>query len=175
MFALVGETLRRLRKERHMTLGGVAVETDLGRGQLSRIENGHQRATLPTLAKILTALKTGRSEFFRRYDLVEEEALGVERGRAGRDQASGAYAEAARGWPDEIREAVGKLEALVHGSLPASTRAVAQGAFEVGEYVVLFRVLPKGAPELPPELPGARRTSACTHACRPRPRSGPTA
>ena len=54
MFALVGETLRRLRKERHLTLEQLGRQAELGRGQLSRIENGHQEATLKTLAKILT-------------------------------------------------------------------------------------------------------------------------
>ena len=59
-FELLGETLRRLRRERDLTLEQVGERAGLGRGQLSRIENSKQEATLSTLAKILNENKAKR-------------------------------------------------------------------------------------------------------------------
>src|SRR5437868_14504013 len=109
MFGFVGETLRRLRKERGKTLEQLGEEAGLGRGQLSRIENARQEATLTTLDKILTSQGVSRREFFHRYDLVEGEAAAVE--RAANDQASqasqagqpGAAARASGARPADIR------------------------------------------------------------------------
>lgn len=118
MFALLGETVRRLRKERNLTLAQLGAKAKLGRGQLSRIENEHQEATLTTLSKILRALGVTRREFFRRYDLVETEGLALRSGQP----------------------------AAVSGSEPSwseSATAMAQGAIEVGDVVVLFRVVPR--------------------------------
>lgn len=141
-FAFVGETLRRLRKERGKTLEQLGEEAGLGRGQLSRIENGRQEATLGTLSKILGSQGVTRREFFRRYDLVETEALAI----AG-DEEPNEAALAGR-WPEEISEVLGKVESFVqttfHGPKP-----VAQGAVEIGDVVVLFRVVPKHAPQAP--------------------------
>ncbi len=154
MFALVGETLRRLRKERHLTLAQLGLKAELGRGQLSRIENGHQEATLGTVAKILTAQGVSRREFFRRYDLVETELLQVERAGAGEEKPypppSGA-----QGLPGEIRETISRFQSFVSGVLHQS-QAVAQGAIEFGDVVVLFRVVPRSAmPEAAPPPPAA--------------------
>lgn len=146
-FDLVGETLRRLRKEKGKTLEQLGEEAGLGRGQLSRIENGRQEATLGTLAKILASQGVTRREFFRRYDLVEAEALANERAAA---PESGT--DLAGRWPEEIQEVLGKVESFVqatfHGPKP-----VAQGAVEIGDVVVLFRVVPKNPPEEPPIPP----------------------
>jgi transcriptional regulator with XRE-family HTH domain len=143
MFALVGETLRRLRKERRLTLEQLGQQAELGRGQLSRIENGHQEATLKTLAKILGSQGVTRRDFFRRYDLVETEAVAVE--SAGQPDP-GAYSApiSAAALPGEIKDALGRVESFMqstfHGAQP-----VAQGAVEFGDFVVLFRVMPRGA------------------------------
>lgn len=153
-FDLVGETLRRLRKEKGKTLEKLGEEAGLGRGQLSRIENGRQEATLGTLAKILGSQGVTRREFFRRYDLVEAEALANERATVPQPHE----AVLAGRWPEEIQEVLGKVESFVqttfHGPKP-----VAQGAVEIGDVVVLFRVVPKNPPEdapLPP-APAPRR------------------
>ncbi len=155
MFDLVGETLRRLRKERRMTLAQLGSKAALGRGQLSRIENGHQEATLKTLAKILGSQGVSRRDFFRRYDLVETETVQVERANVATGDA---YPEAggAAALPGEIREALGRVESLVSGIF-AQSRTLAQGAVELGDYVVLFRVVPRGsaAADLPPGVPPA--------------------
>lgn len=152
-FDLVGETLRRLRKEKGKTLERLGEEAGLGRGQLSRIENGRQEATLGTLAKILASQGVTRREFFRRYDLVEAEALANERA-AGPETGEGGLAGR---WPEEIQEVLGKVDSFVqatfHGPKP-----VAQGAVEIGDVVVLFRVMPKNPPEEPPPpSPAPRR------------------
>jgi len=118
MFDLIGETLRRLRKERGLTLEELRSAARLGRGQLSRIENSKQEATLSTLAKILDGQGVSRREFFRRYDLVESEAVALERYEAG-DPAT------EEDWPKEVRDVLSK------------------GSIEIGDLVVLFRVVPK--------------------------------
>lgn len=142
MFALVGETLRRFRKDKGLTLEKLGELAGLGRGQLSRIENGHQEATLSTLAKILRCLEVSRWEFFRRYERVEAEALAA----AGREPDADP---AAASWPERIQDVLGRIESLAHLTLH-QPRPVAQGAIEVGDLVVLFRIVPKGAaPEAP--------------------------
>jgi transcriptional regulator with XRE-family HTH domain len=148
-FEYVGETLRRIRKERGKTLEKLGREAGLGRGQLSRIENHHQAATLGTLDKILTSQGLTRREFFRRYDQVEAEMLANQ--RAAQDEAGPSS------WPEEIQSVVEKVESLVHLNL-LQPRPVAQGAIEVGEWVVLFRVVPRNAPEAQPAEPAPGET-----------------
>ena len=154
MFTLIGETLRRLRREKGLTLQALGEIAGLGRGQLSRIENNHQEATLSTLARILDAQGVSRKEFFRRYELVESEALAMER------QEQSGTPVPVEDWPGEIQDALSRVESFVNATLRLS-RPVAQGAVEVGDMVVLFRVVPKsdvsgrseepgGAPSVPP-------------------------
>jgi transcriptional regulator with XRE-family HTH domain len=155
MFALIGETLRRLRRDKGLTLEALGKSAELGRGQLSRIENSHQEATLSTLAKILNSQGVSRREFFRRYDLVESEALAVER-----QQAGGAVpAEGEGSWPQEIQDVLNRVESFVDATLH-QPRPVAQGAFEVGDLVVLFRVVPKNPESGPPRKPGGEPAAA---------------
>ena len=158
MFDLIGETLRRLRKEKGKTLEQLGAEAGLGRGQLSRIENARQEATLSTLAKILQSQGVGRREFFRRYDLVEAEALALQGpGSAPAPAAEGAAAEDGAGrWADDIRQALGRVESFVQSTFSQS-RPIAQGAVELGDVVVLFKVVPKAlhAPDTIPEGSGA--------------------
>lgn len=163
-FALIGETLRRLRKEKGKTLEKLGEEAGLGRGQLSRIENGKQEATLGTLSKILGSQGVTRREFFRRYDLVESEALANELA-GGKEPDESALAGR---WPEEISEVLGKVESFVQTTF-RGPKPVAQGAVEIGDVVVLFRVMPKNAPRVerveeaqpdpdpPPAPPGRKR------------------
>lgn len=144
-FTYVGETLRRIRKEKGKTLEKLGREAGLGRGQLSRIENSHQAATLGTLDKILTSQGLTRREFFRRYDQVETEMLANRRTASQDEAASGR-------WPEEIQAVLEKVESFVQGNL-LQPRPVAQGAFEVGEWVILFRVVPRSVPEAGPAEP----------------------
>lgn len=151
MFALIGETLRRFRKDKGLTLDKLGEAAGLGRGQLSRIENSHQEATLSTLAKILRCQGVSRREFFRRYELVESEALAIERQQAGGATADEAYG--VGNWPQEIQDVLSRVESFVHATLH-QPRPVAQGAVEVGDLVVLFRVVPKNPDPVPPQEPG---------------------
>lgn len=143
-FQYVGETLRRIRKEKGKTLEKLGREAGLGRGQLSRIENSHQAATLGTLDKILTSQGLTRREFFRRYDQVETEMLANRR--------VGLQDDPAGRWPEEIQGVLEKVESFVQGNL-LQARPVAQGAVEMGDWVVLFRVVPRGTPEARPAGP----------------------
>ncbi len=162
-FNYVGETLRRIRKEKGKTLEKLGSEAGLGRGQLSRIENSHQAATLGTLDKILTSQGLTRREFFRRYDQVESEMV------ANRQAEAQGEAGAPNRWSEEIQGVLDKVESFVHITLH-QPKPVAQGAVEVGDLVVLFRVVPKSAPEArtaepagiepPPAEPPARPASS---------------
>lgn len=151
LFAYIGETLRRLRKDRGKTLEEIGQEAGLGRGQLSRIENGRQEATLTTLSKILVSQGVSRREFFHRYELVEAEAEsfdpseGVPASAGSRDE-----------WPEEVRLALKRVEAFVTAAF-LQPRPVAQGTFELGDLVVLFRIVSKNPPPGPEkeESPGA--------------------
>lgn len=154
MFALIGETLRRFRKDKGLTLEKLGEMAGLGRGQISRIENGHQEATLSTLAKILRCQGVSRWEFFRRYERVEAEALA----NGGQPAETSPEAD----WPQEVQDVIGRIESLAHLTLN-QPRPVAQGAIEVGGFVVLFRVMPKDAAPEPaprnesePEKPAKR-------------------
>lgn len=139
-FAWVGETLRRVRKEKGKTLSELAVIAKVGKGQLSRIETGKQEITLGTLAKVLSAYGLTRQEFFRRYDLVEKGELD----RAREPQSPAADGSDPLRWTEKIRESIGRIESFL-ASAANDARPLAQGGFEVGEYVVLFRVMPRSA------------------------------
>jgi transcriptional regulator with XRE-family HTH domain len=139
-FAWVGETLRRVRKEKGKTLSELAVIAKVGKGQLSRIETGKQEITLGTLAKVLAAYGLSRQEFFRRYDLVESGELD----HARETQRPGVDASDPLRWTEKIRESIGRIESFL-ASAANDSRPLAQGGFEVGEYVVLFRVMPRSA------------------------------
>ncbi len=151
LFAYIGETLRRVRKERDKTLDELGKEAGLGRGQLSRIENARQEATLSTLSKILVSQGMSRREFFHRYELVESEAEALER--------SGGVPSTQPGdeWPEEVRHALRQVEAFVSAAF-LQPHPVAQGTFELGDLVVLFRVVSKKKPDESPaaEAPPAR-------------------
>ncbi|HEX5758745.1 MAG TPA: helix-turn-helix transcriptional regulator [Thermoanaerobaculia bacterium] len=153
MFELIGETLRRLRKESGKTLAQLGSEAQVGKGQLSRIENGKQEATFSTLERVLKAHRISRQEFFRRYELVEAEASAVRRTRRpAREGAHETYAVAPISrWPGELREALSRIESFVETSL-RQAQPLAQGTVEIGDVVVVFRVLPKGD-ELPDPAP----------------------
>jgi len=159
LFAYIGETLRRMRKERDKTLEELGKEAGLGRGQLSRIENARQEATLSTLSKILVSQGMSRREFFHRYELVEAEAEALERGGVPAAQPGDE-------WPEEVRHALRQVEAFVSAAF-LQPHPVAQGTIELGDLVVLFRVVSKKKPEespaveaqpATPKAPSRRRT-----------------
>lgn len=157
-FAFIGETLRRLRKELGKTLEDLGSEAGLGRGQLSRIENARQEATLSTLAKILASQGVSRKEFFRRYDLVEGEAYAL--GRTGPTAESAVEGET----PESVRELqdlFGRFGSWFR-ALPG-TQALAQGSIEIGDLILSFQIAPKrpvaarapAAPKTAPPKPAA--------------------
>ncbi len=143
-FAWVGETLRRVRKEQGKTLSELAVVAKVGKGQLSRIETGKQEITLGTLAKVLVAYGLTRKEFFRRYDLVEAGAVDVDRSKGTADPTGSDPAADPQRWTEAIRSSMGRIESFL-AAAARSARPVAQGGFEAGDYVVLFRIMPRSA------------------------------
>ncbi len=136
IFEHLGETVRRLRKDKKKTLSALGAEAKVGKGQLSRIENGKQEATLNTLGKILAALSVGRKEFFRRYDLVEAEATAIHGSERPVDYGLGS-AEPLGG---SLRQALDRFDTFVRAALERP-QPLAQGAVEMGDYVVFFRVV----------------------------------
>jgi transcriptional regulator with XRE-family HTH domain len=158
LFAYIGETLRRIRKERGQTLDDLGKEAGLGRGQLSRIENGRQEATLSTLSKLLVAQGVSRREFFRRYELVEAEI--EERAVTG----GLSLADDRDPWPEEVRLALKRVESFVSAAFLQPR--LAQGTIELGDVVILFRIVAKNPPEKaeesteePPSAPAPPRKS----------------
>ncbi len=141
MFEHLGETLRRLRKERRKTLSDLGREAQVGKGQLSRIENGLQEATLGTLSKILDAHGVSRQEFFRRYDLVEAEANAVAApNAAGRSTTRRTPEPLGSALLEEAREALRTFDRFLESAFDPQ-HPVAHGAVELGEYVVYFRLV----------------------------------
>ncbi|NJN37294.1 MAG: helix-turn-helix transcriptional regulator [Nitrospiraceae bacterium] len=141
MFEHLGETLRRLRKERRKTLSDLGREAQVGKGQLSRIENGLQEATLGTLSKILDAHGVSRQEFFRRYDLVEAEANAVAAPHiAGRATSRRVPEPQGNALLDEVRDALRTFDQFLDAAFDPR-HPVAHGALEFGEYVVYFRLV----------------------------------
>jgi transcriptional regulator with XRE-family HTH domain len=164
LFAYIGETLRRLRKERDKTLDEIGKEAGLGRGQLSRIENARQEATLSTLSKILVSQGVSRREFFHRYELVEAEAEAV------RPEGLPAPVAGEEEWPAEVRQALKQVRSFVAAAF-LQPQPVAQGTIELGDLVVLFRVVSKARPPEPAKPAGEEAPDA--GAPRPR-RRGPS-
>jgi transcriptional regulator with XRE-family HTH domain len=173
MFALIGATLHRLRKEHGKTLEQIGKEAGLGRGQLSRIENAHQEATLSTLAKILQSQGVSRRDFFRRYELVEDEARKVRAGDPATPTSALAAPEQADG-AAAIQSFFGNLGSFFRDLLEKSG-SVAQGAVEVGDLTVVFQVVSRAqgpapqaaAPAGPPAGP-AEATEPGEDRARPR-------
>ena len=153
MFEHLGETLRRLRKARGKTLADLGSEAQVGKGQLSRIENGLQEATLGTLAKILDAHGVSRQEFFHRYDLVEAEADAVSGSRGSRRDPIRTYEVPRDALLDQTRDALRTFDRFLQAAFDPQ-RPTAHGAFEFGEYVVYFRLVSRGSGETPTH-PGA--------------------
>lgn len=163
LFAYIGETLRRMRKEKGKTLDELGKEAGLGRGQLSRIENGRQEATLSTLSKLLVAQGVSRREFFRRYELVEAEI--EER------EAPGALSADDRDlWPEEVRLALKRVESFVSAAFLQPR--LAQGTIELGDVVILFRIVSKSPPEKV-EVEESAENPLAAPAPQPRPRTSP--
>lgn len=151
MFEHLGETLRRLRKARGKTLADLGREAQVGKGQLSRIENGLQEATLGTLAKILEAHGVSRQEFFHRYDLVETEADAVTASQGSRRAPIRPHEPPRDALLDQARDALRTFDRFLEAAFDPE-RPSAHGAFEFGEYVVYFRLVTRGShePSTPP-------------------------
>ncbi|WP_257348696.1 helix-turn-helix domain-containing protein [Pseudalkalibacillus decolorationis] len=72
---LVGVTLKRLRKERNLTLKGLAEQTGVSISFLSQVERGKSSVTLESLKKIADALGVNPSVFFVQDDTQDDLAV----------------------------------------------------------------------------------------------------
>ena len=61
---LVGRRVRRLRKDRRLSVADLAAEVGLQAGDLARLEKGEYRVSLDVLFRLLAALATSVEEFF---------------------------------------------------------------------------------------------------------------
>ena len=68
---LVGRRIRRLRKDRQLTLDELAAMVDIQPADLMRLEKGEYRASLDVLFRILGALEVSGEIFFA--DVAKEE------------------------------------------------------------------------------------------------------
>jgi len=77
----IGNVIRQQRSTNHLTINEVAELANISSGMLSRIERGDVSASLETLEKLATALGMPISLFFRDYDVPEESAQHVKKGK----------------------------------------------------------------------------------------------
>ena len=63
-----GEAVRRLRKQRAMTLDTLALRTGLSKGYLSKVERGLNSPPISTLSRIAAGLGVSIAEFFERQE-----------------------------------------------------------------------------------------------------------
>ncbi len=61
---LVGQKIRQLRKERHLTQTELSAKLGVQQSDLSRMEQGEYRVSLDTLFKVLAEFRIGVGEFF---------------------------------------------------------------------------------------------------------------
>jgi DNA-binding XRE family transcriptional regulator len=76
----IGNAIRELRLKHGLTIALLADKTDISRGMLSKIENGHAAAATDTLARIARALGVSMSMLFSKYDAAASEAQQVKNG-----------------------------------------------------------------------------------------------
>jgi len=60
----IGKRIKKIRKEKHLTISDVATKASVSNGLISRIENGRTIPSLPVLLGIITSLDTPISLFF---------------------------------------------------------------------------------------------------------------
>ena len=75
----IGNVIRKLRKQNHLTINEVSELAEISSGMLSRIERGDVSASLDTLEKISKVLGIQISAFFKEYDVPEGSAQHVKK------------------------------------------------------------------------------------------------
>jgi transcriptional regulator with XRE-family HTH domain len=75
--ALIGTTIRRMRRDRRMTLAQLASRTGISKGYLSKIENQLSVPPIGTLSRIAQAFACDIGHFLRREESHAEDAVSV--------------------------------------------------------------------------------------------------
>ncbi len=70
----IGNVIRKIRKQNHLTINEVSDLAGISSGMLSRIERGHVSASLDTLEKLAKVVGVPISAFFKDYDVPEGSA-----------------------------------------------------------------------------------------------------
>ncbi|MBK4738643.1 helix-turn-helix domain-containing protein [Noviherbaspirillum pedocola] len=78
----LGNTVRRIRQQNHLTIADVADRAGISRGMLSRIENAQTATSVETLAKLSHALGVSIATLFRDYDMPGGSAQLVKKDQA---------------------------------------------------------------------------------------------
>lgn len=78
---ILGRNLKRLRKDRELTLIDLEVMTGINNGEISRIERGLKNVELVTITKLADALQADVYEFFLPGELVSVVMENVEKYR----------------------------------------------------------------------------------------------
>jgi transcriptional regulator with XRE-family HTH domain len=71
---LIGEPLRKLRKQRHLSQEELAYYSNLDRKYIGNLERNTQNPTLETIIKLATALGMKPSEFIKQIEETEVNA-----------------------------------------------------------------------------------------------------
>jgi transcriptional regulator with XRE-family HTH domain len=77
----VGQTVRKLRLEQHLTISEIARNAGISSGMLSKIENGQTSASLDTLVNLADALGVTLASLFAGFSSQEGGAQHVKRGQ----------------------------------------------------------------------------------------------
>lgn len=67
----IGNTIRDLRRNNHLTIAEVSAQAGISRGMLSKIETGQASCSLDTLEKIASALGVSLAHLFRHYNIPD--------------------------------------------------------------------------------------------------------
>jgi transcriptional regulator with XRE-family HTH domain len=111
---IVGPQIRRRRRERNLTLAGVAELTGLNIGYLSQVENDKASPSLETLAAIADALDVPIAWFLLNQSIAPRVIRASERPKRQLPRASGAMTQVDGGIARDI--------AIFEGSMPAGRR-----------------------------------------------------
>jgi transcriptional regulator with XRE-family HTH domain len=73
----IGAKIKKVRREKGLTVQAVADRVGVSKGLISRIENGHNLPSLPVLIGIIKGLDTSLNSFFRDIEKIENQSVNI--------------------------------------------------------------------------------------------------